>query len=420
LEGYLASAHHVEQLIASLQSLSFHAMLDMFIQQRSDENVNFSYWWSYMDMVSILLHFTCAQRDGLWELHLQSFSRMLPYYMRYDHQNYGKWGAVYLADMNSLPQPVLQEFEQGNFVVKRSARKFNQVDVDHGQEWLIGTGKTGGGIVRITKTNSALSRWALSYNLRSTIAAATHAMFGHYPSDKFVHNESTPSRQKRDQETELKLLALFKNFNVFSRDVHPSCLHSICTKDLASDTIQESLLNAKVLGKQQVTTFVEQRLVIEEGATTATVPFTATLKRNKGSTLESLYDVSVGKTDKEKKVVWKADRNVMQRLITAYEGGRQVDLETVMKHELMPMPLSIAQTDGSLQTGTKSVLAELLTIDKACPDTIQIDLTASCMVIDGMALVSTMGKPSEAQTFGDLADKFVELLLHIGHCYIQV
>ena len=105
-----------------------------------------------MEMVETLLHFTRAKCDGIWYLHVRSFSSMLPYFMRYNHHNYGKWGTIYLADMMQLQKPVLDEFQQGNFVVKRSQKKFNQVDVDHGQEWLIRAGKTGGGIIGITKT----------------------------------------------------------------------------------------------------------------------------------------------------------------------------------------------------------------------------------------------------------------------------
>ena len=71
----------------------------------------------------------------------------------------------------------------GNFVVKRSARKFNQVDPDQAQEWINGTGKKGGGIVGITKTTTALSRWALSYNLRSHISVNTHEMYHIYPGE---------------------------------------------------------------------------------------------------------------------------------------------------------------------------------------------------------------------------------------------
>ena len=67
--------------------------------------------------------------------------------------------------MSNLPEPVLSEFMQGNFVVKRSNRRFNEIDADHAQEWLNKVGKTEGGIVGITKTRSALNRWALTYNL---------------------------------------------------------------------------------------------------------------------------------------------------------------------------------------------------------------------------------------------------------------
>ena len=79
-----------------------------------------------MTMVSILLSFTRAQRDGLWDLQLYSFKRMLPYFFSYDHVNYARWGTVYLAEMSTL----LLEFQEGNFVVKRTERRFNQVSAD--------------------------------------------------------------------------------------------------------------------------------------------------------------------------------------------------------------------------------------------------------------------------------------------------
>lgn len=77
----------IPQLITCLKQEQFHSLLKDFIASKS-EDVNFVFWWNYMDMVSTLLQFTRAQRDGLWELHLHSFSRMLPYFMRYDHLNY--------------------------------------------------------------------------------------------------------------------------------------------------------------------------------------------------------------------------------------------------------------------------------------------------------------------------------------------
>jgi len=102
--------------------------------------------------------------------------------------------------MRQLAQAVLEEFKKGNSVVKRSGKKFNHVDPDQAQEWFNCTGKVSGGIVGITKTRSALSRCALSFNARSDISSATYAMFKLCPSDTEGSNESSKSRRTRDQQ----------------------------------------------------------------------------------------------------------------------------------------------------------------------------------------------------------------------------
>ena len=191
-----------------------------------------------MDMVAILLQYTRAQRDGIWELHLYSFSLMLPYFKRYDQLNYVRWGPVYLVEMHQLPEPVLSEFKRGNSVVKRSAHKISQVDPDQTKERINGTGKKGGGIIGITKTTSALCRWTLSFNLRSHIAELTHEMYILYRGSTDLHNEATKSRQKRDYDDESSLLSTFLRFSVFSSVSHPATLQNLVTKDLTTEVIQ--------------------------------------------------------------------------------------------------------------------------------------------------------------------------------------
>ena len=79
--------------------------------------------------------------DHAWDLYLYAFKRMLPFFFRYDHVNYARWGSVYIAEMSDLPPEVLLEFQKGNFVVKQSDRRFNQVSADQSTEWLNATGK---------------------------------------------------------------------------------------------------------------------------------------------------------------------------------------------------------------------------------------------------------------------------------------
>lgn len=53
-------------LVISLKSPRMKKMLDKFVAERSKENAsNFKFWGNYMEMVSILLMFTRAQREGM-------------------------------------------------------------------------------------------------------------------------------------------------------------------------------------------------------------------------------------------------------------------------------------------------------------------------------------------------------------------
>ena len=131
-------------LLDLLSSTRYQALLSSFITTKKDKNPNFEYWWNYIEMVRILLLFIRAQREGLWQLYRYAFHKMLPFFHSYDHTNYARWGAVYLAEMKQLPAEVQAEFDNGNWVVKGSPRRFNQVDPDQDQEWLNVTGKRGG------------------------------------------------------------------------------------------------------------------------------------------------------------------------------------------------------------------------------------------------------------------------------------
>ena len=93
----------------------------------------------------------------------------------------------------------------------------------------------------------------------------------------------------------------------------------------------------------------------------------APLHRNNAAKFATLYDITVLSKDKLTKTVLKADRNVLQRPIIAYDAGRAVDLPAIMKYELMPVSLSIAEINGALRTGNKALLADVLTAGICCP-----------------------------------------------------
>jgi len=88
-----------------------------------------------------------------------------------------------------------------------------------------------------------------------------------------------------------------------------------------------------------------------------------------------------------------------------------VDLGVIMQHELLPVPVSLANTDGTLRTGQKSIIAEFFTKDVLCPEKVN---STSTLIIDGQALVNALGKPANLSNFADLADKFVQSVYKMG------
>ena len=282
--------------------------------------------------------------------------------------------------MSQLPQEVLSEFEKGEFVVKFSQNKFNQVDPDHAQEWLNGTAKRAGGIVGITKTFTALMRWTLSLNVRSEIAKKTHEMFGIHK-DYAIMKESTPDRIKRDNADQQMVVSSLKRFNVFAES-NSEVLQSAASKDLLTNEIQDSLLNAEKLGVVAMHQFIHERLDDNNGGKTFRDP----ISKSGALTFESLYEVTKGKKNDRNAVV-KADRKVLLRLITAYEDGRPADLEIILSHELMNVPLALAYPTDILRSGNKTHLADKLIHDVNIQENINLNENVAYLIIDGPALM---------------------------------
>ena len=79
---------------------------------------------------------------------------MIPWFAASDHINYTRWGLIFLADMQQLAEtaPVVYEgFLKGDFVVKESAHRFNQIPDDQGLEHCNKIAKVAGALIGITK-----------------------------------------------------------------------------------------------------------------------------------------------------------------------------------------------------------------------------------------------------------------------------
>ena len=313
--------------------------------------------------------------------------------------------------MKMLPQTapeVQQAFESGDFVTKETASTFNQIPDDQALEHVNKSGKVAGGLVGITRTDSARDRWCLTYNERAKLSEDTKEMFNVLERECTSAKDLGKARMRQDAEDVAKLEAQFTKYKVFRCT---SDLVVVTTGDVASNAIKQDLLGIKEIGKKVIKEFVETRLIKKE------IKFHDTLKQQKVKTFETLYTVPVS-VDKSKTNAMKAYKDLLRRVIVALESGRDVDVNTLLQSELAPVPKSRATLDGSLREAGKSDLGTILQ-GNVCKSQMPISRSQTCTFIDGMAAVQSFANSSGAKTFVSGVTDFFVMSLTIFRTVVQ-
>ena len=384
----------------------FIKILDLFkLYDEEDNGPLKMFWRSYFEMVSLLLTFIRATREGNWPLHLECIREMLPWYFAYDHVNYARYLPVYLMHMIQLPEthPEAQMMlENGDFGVQRNSEHgFSQLPVDQTIEQTLNRStKTNGGIVGFSLKKNAVQRWLLTAHSRARFVDKCRMMTSK-KEDNRPHKEAGKSRMKRDEEDVSKVMEVVSNWtDPFEPSEELASLSSGC---VVTETIKLDLLAAKDKGTVALTAFVEDRLLSDS------VGFFDPLSKLKLGTFRDLQKkTTVSKEGKT--VILRTDRNLFARLLVIGQS-RQMDLRQLLVHELGPLPWSLALFDGALVKTDKAALPKLLEDGVECLHRMPAQTTA--VIIDAMAMLQTMKKIPER--FSDLAVMiFKRMLMQAG------
>ena len=164
-------------------------------------------------------------------------------------------------------------------------------------------------------------------------------------------------------------------------------LVSLATKDIASSDVVNDLLVAEDRGKQHLVSNVQKRLI--DGS----VWFHDSIRKHFSETFGDLYKTTVSTKQHEMKSV-KADRKLIQWLLNAVTAGRAVEMDSIMKHELSTVPLSIATVGGDMHSTSKAELIDILRGQINIPSELPETDMKTCVLIDGHALIKALGKPN--------------------------
>lgn len=135
----------------------------------------------------------------LWDLHLSTMQAMMPYFFAAGHANYARYGLQYLRSMQSLPESVLQKFQNGEHTMHHQAGHWNGIWSDmYIESTFMRYGHGKGGIIGITLKLETLKVWALSLHKCSQVESHLTAM---------TTDDATIPKEKHKEESTSRIVA---------------------------------------------------------------------------------------------------------------------------------------------------------------------------------------------------------------------
>ena len=147
-------------------------------------NLQFQMLKTYTRMVERLLVFLHASRPGNWSLHSSATEELIRDITSINRIKYRRLLPVYLAEMHNLQntdQIIWEAFLQGEFSVAKTSIPFTAFGVDHAGEQMNKVLKIEGGIVGISRNETASTRYFLTAPIIAQIIANTKELMKEKP-----------------------------------------------------------------------------------------------------------------------------------------------------------------------------------------------------------------------------------------------
>ena len=268
-------------------------------------------------------------------------------------RTYTKFLPTYIADMKALEEQQpdsYQHMKNGGFVVRRTDyHGFNCVATDQVLEQTVNRdGKSKSGVVGLTLCKDALSCWLITRHITAEYKEAFKSLTHSEAKSNQQHQELGKSRLTKDELDVARIMDVASQCqNPFDLQTVPSEFINTSTGHVASDELSNSLCTFLEKARKKSQNFMSEHIVENKSkGFWDPVPCTKTL------TFTDMKKPMSTKT-KDKLAV---DPEVLFRRMLAVSKFRDINLETVLQHELATVPPSLFHDDGMMRKAVKSDL----------------------------------------------------------------
>jgi len=363
-------------------------------------NANLCFWFHAIEMETLLFTFTKSLRDADFCLFVQCIKDIMPWMFALDHTHYSRWMSVFLQDLQLIPSKypsIFEEFKRGYFTVKNGNREFSNIGIDQAHEQNNKLVKIEGGAIGIFDNQKALLRWAVAGPI---VAQICKDVEGEEVNEK-KHHEDNDSFEKKFRKDVKSLYDAYLEFgNPFCEE--QTQLTQISSRLVLDKSASDSVLNAKLIGKDQFKCFTKERLCSESSS------LYNIIQKNKLHLFRNRNSVVTSRS-KNKIISLKSDCKLYSNLFIACQS-REGDLDSFFAHENHAYPVSISEYGRLRKCNAKSDFLKCLDGFGTPSDEPPV---VDMKVLDGAAFVN-MNPPRDATTFGGYCGELKDKLKAIG------
>lgn len=370
----------------------------------------------YLDQVESLLHFVSSCRSGDWQGYLASLENLIKYFFARDLLNYARLMPVHLAQMNVLEDNEPETWNalmSGDFVVAKSEIPFTNLATDQALEQEIKKLKGHGGMVGLSRDESALNRIVTTTPCLARIV------------DEYL--ESFPKASRSSKRTEHYQLSgqmatrLRENAINIRHSIELHCegnpfkvktpLKSLVSSALVPEEAKHDILHYAEKGQKRFEDFVCERLT-----NTSNLSVWDKMKKFKLKAFSSWMDKSKVRIG-DKVIKLREDRDLLGRFLII-QGSRPGLVpkinEIIGEYEMSTVPRSLCAVDRSLYIpndkasimhAVEDATADSLSVPPV-PDIRQEDTPVKVLIIDAMGVLQSMTKTPNMLKISHLQEAF--------------
>jgi hypothetical protein len=372
---------------------------DAWIKEMEKKSPTFYFWNMILRLETKVFLLIRAHREKNFTLYVEMLEQLTPIFFALDHNHYARWMPIHIRDMKSLPDQTRNKFEEGNWVLSKTKRRFSSIPFDqvHEQENKIVKGS--GGAIGLTENPAAFQRWMLSGPENAArLRKFEEEYFPESDDEDLDHHEEGFSHQKTFQRQVRNLSEATRTVGNPFLDEFPE-LVTIDSRNCMDQAIITSIQSIETLGEQQYKDYVKK--VINDRSQ----PIQEPIKRN---ALPLFRNPQRKAKPKQGQKIKALQNNValFGQLFVATQN-RPGDLENFFAHESQSFPPSLSDFGKLYLPGTKS---QLLKSVSPSIDQEPSQNTVDCKVLDGAAVVHIL-PVAGVTTFDNYAkDVFIPFL----------